>query len=209
MKHPNREQWMSFLYDESTPAERSGLQAHLQVCPDCRAQVAGWRQAGSQLDQWKLPGRRSRPFVPILLKWAAAAAIVGVVTAGGLRMVSLQNEVRQLRAEMHEGWKEKVSVVLTEAAAQAAHAGDAGTQVLIAGVVQRLEEKRLADQQALVSAMQRLSERQDLDFALLRKELETVAVYTENGLQNAQNQIAQMATSPLTAPLTSESDSHE
>lgn len=209
MKHPNREQWMAFLYDEAGAVERVELQAHLRDCPACQKQFAAWKHTGRQLDEWVVPTRGRRFAWSGVSKWAAAAAIVGVVGLGGFRMISLQNEVQQLRAEMQDTVKRQVAALATEASAEAKANVLAEAQSLVTGVAQRLEEKRLSDQQALIAAVQRLSDRQTHDYASLRQQLETVAVYAETGLQNAQDQIATMAASPMLNPLNSESDSNE
>ncbi len=41
MNHPTREEWMSYLYDELTAEEHSGLAAHLAVCPECKTRFSG------------------------------------------------------------------------------------------------------------------------------------------------------------------------
>src|SRR5207245_10403216 len=51
MKHPSTEEWMSFLYEENSPRQRTELKAHLRSCPECCVKVAEWRAGMRALDQ--------------------------------------------------------------------------------------------------------------------------------------------------------------
>ena len=103
MKHPEREEWVPFLFGEVTPEVRRELAAHLRACPDCAAEIEGWRRSLGKLDQWRLPPAPSRPLQPLApaFRWAVAAAVVllagaalGRVTAGsGLNSKTLRTEV--------------------------------------------------------------------------------------------------------------------
>jgi hypothetical protein len=200
MTHPTREEWMSFLYDELSSDERAGLQTHLDACAECRAQMNTWQSAAQQMGEWKLPPKRKSAAARILTRWAIAAAIVGLGIVGGARLVSLNSEVKQLRTEMRQELIEEVrrdlNSALTQVSEQATKSATTEAQALIAAVAQKLEEKRLTDQQAMLAALQKMNAQHAADYASMRKELETVAVFTETGLQRAQNQIATLAYSP-------------
>ena len=64
MNHPTPESWMSYLYDESTAAERADLEAHLAVCGKCGDEVAQCRRTMGLLDldeaTLALPRRHAR-----------------------------------------------------------------------------------------------------------------------------------------------------
>src|SRR6266571_4326808 len=77
MNHPKREEWTPYLFGEATPEARHKLAEHLQNCPDCVAEIAGWRRSLNTLDLWKLPRRpaRSTHGATALLKWGVAAAL--------------------------------------------------------------------------------------------------------------------------------------
>src|SRR6267154_4040961 len=78
MNHPKREEWVPYLFGEATPEARHELAEHLQNCPDCTAQIAGWRQSLNKLDRWKLPRMRTRSAqrAPAFMKWGVAAALL-------------------------------------------------------------------------------------------------------------------------------------
>jgi ATP-dependent Lon protease len=200
MTHPTREEWMSFLYDELPPDARVALQTHLDACGDCRAQMDTWQTATQQMSEWKLPPKRRRAAAQTLTRWAIAASIAGLGVIGGGRLVSLNNEVKQLRTEVHQQLIEEVrrdlNSTLAQVTEQATKSATTEAQALIAAVAQKLEEKRLTDQQATLAALQQMSAQHVTDYASMRKELETVAVFTETGLQRAQSQIATLADSP-------------
>lgn len=211
MTHPTREEWMSYLYDELAPEMRAGLQTHLDSCGECRAQMNTWQQATQQMSEWKLPRRRKSSSGTALTRWAIAAALVGFAIVGGVRVKALNDDVQQLRAEMKgsrteveaavrqqlaEQMQRELNSALAQVTEQATKASSAEAQSLMAAVAQKLEEKRLADQQTTLAALQKMSAQHVADYTSFRKELETVAVFTEAGLQSAQNQIATLAESP-------------
>jgi hypothetical protein len=196
MKHPTREEWMSFLYDETPVEERAGLRSHLEACADCRTQLKVWQGATRELDRWRLPSRRKTLRQTTFVHWAAAAAVIGLALVGAARLASLSREVKQLRADAPRISQVEFQAALAQASEQATKAANAEAQALVAAVTERLEERRLADQQAVLAALQKLNARHTEDFASLRKELETVAVFTEAGLQRTQNELANIGYSP-------------
>ncbi len=77
MNHPKPEEFVPYLYGESTPDARRHLKAHLKACAECREQVESWRRSVNRLDAWQLPRTRTpiELFGPVL-KWAAAAVLL-------------------------------------------------------------------------------------------------------------------------------------
>jgi hypothetical protein len=197
MKHPTQEEWMSYLYDELSAKPRTSLESHLAACVECRAQLQVWQGAAREMNQWRMPARRRLARPTTFLRWAAAAAVIGLVALGGVRFVALNNEVKQLRAEVgHVSQRDSDGAALAEASAAAAKSAGIEAQALISALAERMEGLRLADQQAMLAALQKLNARHTEDFASMRKELETVAVFTEAGLQRTQTQLANLAYSP-------------
>jgi hypothetical protein len=213
MTHPTREDWMSYLYDELPANARSSLRTHLDSCAECRAQVQTWQSASRSLDEFTLPRRRKVLPRTSITKWAIAAAFVAFAALGVTRLAALNSEMKQLRVELQASLKRDVESAvrlqlaekmqgdfdkaLNRISEQAAKSANAEARTLIATVAQRIEAQRLVDQQTTLAALQKLSARHTEDYAALRKELETVAVLTEAGLQRAQSQIATLAYSPL------------
>jgi len=189
---------MSYLYDELPPGTRAPLQTHLDGCDECREQVAAWRHATLQMSEWTLPRRRRVSRTGGLARWAVAAAVVALATVGSVCLVSLEKDVKQLRTDVRGQVQRELNTALAQVTEQATKSASAEAQALIAAVAQNLEEKRLADQQATLTALQKLNAQRMTDYATLRKELETVAVFSETGLQRAQNQISSLAYTPTT-----------
>jgi hypothetical protein len=188
---------MSYLYEELPAEQRAGLGSHLNDCMACQSQLKIWQGATREMDHWRSRPRRPRRQVRFV-RWAAAAAVLVFVTLGANRFVALNNEVRQLRAEVRRASSTDLNAAFAQVSEAAAKSASTETQALVAALAQRLEEQRMADQQATLTALQKLSARHTEDFAVMRKELETVAVFTEAGLQRTQNQLATLAFSPGT-----------
>lgn len=88
-----REQLIGYLYDECTPDERRRVEAHLNECHLCRAEIGGLRDVRQDLLAWDVPTHESvwRPFVAprvamhawrAVPAWAMAAAATLVFAAG-------------------------------------------------------------------------------------------------------------------------------
>lgn len=163
MKHPNREQWISYLYQECAPAEQSELAAHLKTCATCRDQFNVWRSASAALDNYKIE-RRAQPnwqTVP-WLRWSAAAAVL--LAAGisiGSTLQARANPNQALVAELR-GRIEK---------SEAEHAE---TKKFLVELTETIAENRAKDQAALLATAQQLQ--------ATRKDLETVALTAESQL---------------------------
>ena len=111
------------------------------------------------------------------MKLAAAAAIVALAIAAGVRITALNKDVKNLRAELRRESAERIAAA-TEA------------RSLIAEFTKTMETKRTEDQRVTLAALQQLSTKHAQDYSGLRKELETVAVLTEAGFRAAQSEIA-------------------
>jgi len=171
MKHPARDEWISYLYDEVAPAKKSALAEHLQQCPECQAQLGGFQQAMGALDEWTLPAHRRSSAAGTWLKWAAAAAVVlSVGFAVGRSTASGSREIAALRSEMKQ--------LVAQSTA------DANVETIrLLGELNESWKTRLQAAQL----------QHDNDYASLRKELETVAILTEASFQQARQQLVQLA----------------
>lgn len=96
---------MAYLYGESPPERKTDLQAHLHVCPACKATVQDWQATLGQLDKWEIPAlsvaaRETSAAWPAL-KWAAAALLVlGVGFGVGRFRAPPPATVEQMRAAL-------------------------------------------------------------------------------------------------------------
>ena len=89
-----RESLLAYLYDETDPAERRRVEAHLAACETCGDELAGLRRVREDLLAWDVPDHGSvwKPFTPARPLWswrdvpawtlAAAAAIIFAIGAG-------------------------------------------------------------------------------------------------------------------------------
>jgi hypothetical protein len=182
MKHPAPEQWMSWLYHESTPAEKTHLENHLRSCEACQAKLKVWRASAAALDSWvvreKRPSRLARP----TLKWAAAAAVVLALGFGLGRLSSpAAAQIDAARASMRQEMARQISTARTD------------TQQALAEIAAAYEDKRVEENQVVSDALRQLDARWGAKYASLRRELETVAVLTEDSLEDTKAQLVQLA----------------
>jgi anti-sigma factor RsiW len=226
MKHPPREEWMSFLYGESGPETRPQFEAHLRDCAECQATVAGWRKTMRELDTFKLPApskSAARPtFTPGLVKWGVAALfVVGLGFAlGAGRFYRLgQFDAQKLRAEVTDEVREKLReemqtdlrAMVASSDADATNAfrrelraafnewadrhqagAQAETERLVAGLTQLVASGRAQDRQTMLALLRSLEQQNLAAFALLKKNLETVAVVADNRLFQTETQLGQL-----------------
>jgi anti-sigma factor RsiW len=216
MKHPNRDEWVPFVFGETTPETAQSLNAHLASCAECRTQVDSWRRSLKRLDAWELPAqRRGGIFSRPLVAWAAAAAIVLGIgfglgrlappSADPKKMARLEAAIQAtLTAQIQEQVRKHVAAELGRGLGQ--------TQLVSANDLASLEARftaaRKADSAQLAKEVVSLLEaQQDEDravteailakFLALRKDLETVATVADEQLQDTQLKLAQLSTASL------------
>jgi len=203
MSHPTREEWMSYLYDESNGEHRANLAAHLAVCPECKASVATWRSTMRDLDEWRLQKllAGTHRYWP-LLRWAAAAVVVlglgfgfGRVSApasAGAEQVRavLEPSIRQqLRKEfamlLQDELERSSKATLTASGAQ--------TRELLGDFAKVADQNRADDNRLVSAAIEKLDAQRLADYTSLKRDLDTVAVYSEAGLLQTRQQLVQLA----------------
>jgi anti-sigma factor RsiW len=174
MNHPNPEQWVSYVYGETSGAARRELSAHLRDCPQCQQEIVTWKRNLNRLDAWKLP-RPARAqktlFVP-WLNWAAAAAIV--LMAGILigRATAPKVDPEKLRSAIAPEIRRQLSVEVDQLARQ---------QAARAAALSLASGRSYTDQVA-----------QQL-YALIKKDIDTVAVNTDARLRHTAQQLVRYA----------------
>lgn len=185
--HPNREQLIEFLCGETAPETKADLAHHLDDCSECRAQVESWRAVQQDLKSWRLSNRvtadrpQLKPTRPAW-HWAAAAAIL-VLAGYGLARLTQPAAADQiaLRAELTEALRSELRLEL----AAMAKAQD------------RREEKL---RETLTQTLGELEARRLADHAILRRDVETVAVRAEDELLNTRQNLARLAATATPAP---------
>ena len=206
MSHPTNEEWMSYLYDEADGIERARLSEHMRGCEECQAKVHDWQAARRNLDGWQLPARaigmRRGGLARPLLKWAAAVALFAGIGFGAGRFsapvavdpqkvrAAIEPQIRQqLRAEFARTIQEELS----KSAAATLAASREQSQRLLADYAGKIESARAEDNSAISAALDRLDSQQAEDYVSLKKQLDTVAVLTDAGLQRTENQMVELA----------------
>jgi hypothetical protein len=212
--HPNREEWMGFLYEEVGNEDQLRMAAHLQECPACQRQVAAWRGTMAGLSQWQIqapPRARRRQ---AWLSWAAAAA---VLLAAGISIgaASRRPDVASLRAAIEPSIKASIEkdiqaqwqglVEKTVAAQREQVLADVRQQIEKTAVDSEDMRKQMAelsraisinsarDHEEILTAFSEMEAQWLVAHQKLRADLETVAVSTEEGFKKAANQLVQLA----------------
>jgi len=175
MKHPSDEQWMSYLYDEVGPEARARLSAHLRGCTVCAGQIDKWQVAARDLDAWQLrpggaesaAGRGREILLRRTIQCAAAAMIL--LGAGFLfgRIALPAIDQKKLIAAIEPEVRQQLR--------------------------QEFEAKRIEDNRAVRVALEKLDAQRIADYVSLKKELDTVAVLTDAGLRDTEQQLARLA----------------
>jgi len=186
LNHPERELWMDYLYNEISRKEKAALGAHLQICAKCRGDVKNWRAAMGMLDADKSFGAAAPSSMPQpWLKWGIAAAIMLLAGFGVGRFTSPgRAEIKELRASVK-------SELRTELLAELRKEQSAQLEQFRLDA----ETRRELDKKAIYNTMGTLDSARQAEYASLRKELETVALFTQAGFQQAQQQIVTLASS--------------
>lgn len=213
MKHPTAEELVSWVYGETTPRAKRELQAHVDECAECRAQVQTWRATGEALDALPAPvtGRR---WTRAPLQWAAAAALfiaLGVAVdrfalpARGAKLrTALQAEMQEQVAAAREQIAQEFQQRHEQAIAQVAVAAEAKnaltSQKLAEDFTMALQQARAEDRADYLMALRELDRKHDAEIAALKRGIETVVALADYGFEATEQRFAQLAASTQTAP---------
>jgi len=193
MNHPKREEWVLYLYNETEPQARTEMRRHLNECGECRAQVEEWSQSVRLLDRWRLPRvpRRPQSFQPAV-NWALGLTCLALLAAGffvgrlsfGLGSKSLneaqlmEKAKQELRAEFAQALREEVSKAAGATLATSAEQ----TQAMLVDYNQSVEARLQIEKDQRVATC--LS---------LKRDVDTLAINADAGLQNTEQHLAQLA----------------
>jgi hypothetical protein len=209
MNHPKREEWMPLLCGEADSETKRRLEDHLQTCSACAAEVQGWRRTMGRLDAWKLPkARRPRVFPVQPIAWAAAAAIVigafivGRFTAPNFDAQTLRAELKsELSAEIQQGFArvaEDSSTALANLETRLASASVRNQKEMAGQFIDYIAAARAEDRKATDALWEKLQTQYNTDFVLLRRDLETLALTTDEEIENARTKLMQLASAHST-----------
>jgi hypothetical protein len=183
MNHPKHEEWVPYLFGETSWTSNRELNAHLRSCPECREEIEGWKSSLGRLNAWKLPPVRTagEMFQP-MLKWGVAAALVLGLGIGMGRLTVPKADAAAVRAAIEPVMRQEVARLMRDELAKAA-------------------SQRAEDNEAIYAAMDKLDAQRIADLLSLKKELDTVAVNTDAGLRHTEQELVQLAgyTQPASA----------
>ncbi len=222
MKHPQREEWIPYLFGEADPEAKKQLAAHLNTCPGCAEELAAWRKSLHRLDAWKVPQLQRRRFAPAfspVFNLAAAAVLVLGLGIGLGRWFSVPSDAGRLRAGLESSLKaslipelrEKVRqelageietqlaqvrsenrLALAKLKTEAADTSAADTAQALQELITMMRSARAEDQQAAAESVDAVRKQHDTDFVSLRKDLETVATQTDEGIRAARMKLLEL-----------------
>ena len=199
MEHPTYEELFMHLEGSASREAAKRMQEHLDHCPECAAELAGWRRSVKRLEGCEWPERRGATrsaWRPMALKWAAAAAVVlglgfGLGRASGPSPARLKDaivtEVRQqLRQEMRAGlWAASANQAASE------------NRRLFQEVIQALQQKQEDHHRAVLEALARLEEQHVADYLSLRHDLETAAAVADSDLEQKSRLLTRLTATVL------------
>jgi hypothetical protein len=178
MNHPKREEWVPFLYGETTPAAHRQLKAHLRECPECRAEIETWNRTVNRLEAWKMPSVSGRhDWLAPAFKWAAAAILMLATGFGIGRVMGEHAMEARMRARLEPQLHQEMARMVRQEVERAS-----GT-VLTASAEQT--ERLLAAYNTLQET--RRGEDMDRLYVAIKKQLDTVAINTQQGLVQLAN----------------------
>ncbi len=167
--HPKREDWVQYLYGEIKPDLRRQLEGHLRDCAECHEELQSWKRSLRRLDAWRLPrtSLRWEVFIPFL-KWAAAAVVVLGLGFGLGRSTARQADLEAVRARVEPEMRREFAAMLR----------------------QEIDKSAAA---TLAQAQRQAEEVGATYYALLKKDVDTVAINTDASLRQAQERLLQVA----------------
>jgi len=210
MNHPTREEWVPYVFGEATAEVRRRLSAHLESCPECRAEIEGWQRSRLRLEAWKLPKPVKRAEAPApVLRWAVAAAVVlGLGLVIGRITAPAPADVNWLRTEIAASVKSALATEFQRELAQAhsqtsnvlaalevrlAELSEIESRQLLSSFLEVFEHAREQDLQATLSVLERIEREHAAAYVALRKDLETVASMTDDELRLARSRMIELA----------------
>jgi Putative zinc-finger len=196
MKHPEREDWVPFIFGEADAGRRQQLESHLDDCAECRDEIQSWQRSLGRLDSWKLPAAEKRRATSApLVKWAAAAAVVLSIGFAIGRGTAAHVDAEKVRAAVEKDLRGQLAQIARDEAAKSA-------SLAITALSQKAESRRAADNRVIFAVLERLETQHTTDCLTLKKELDTLAINADAGLRKTEEQLVQFAgySRPLMQP---------
>jgi hypothetical protein len=221
MNHPTQNEWLLYLDGEAAPEDVHRLLQHLEQCPMCAAEVAGWKRSVQKLQRLPLPAsaqlgpdrRRDTLWAAAFLKWGLAAAIVLFVGFAFGRLSAMRTNAleQSVAAQVHEELRRELSADLLAALDPEREAKDEFQKQLRLHVesalaktaaqnarqyrdlMQVVQQQRQQDQQRLKALIMDVRDQQISDTLALRRDLETAVSAADSDLRQDSRRISQLA----------------
>jgi hypothetical protein len=196
MKHPNRDEWVPYIFGEARAADAKRLGAHLETCAECAAEVATWRRSLQALDKWEVPRPTpSRPIIAPVFRWAVAAAIV--LAAGiAIGRMTVPN-VNTIRADVERSVKAAFAEQLQQAVAQSetrlASVSEERAEELWRIFSDALGNAREEQRQMTAALLDEQRREYETRYVNLRRDLEILAQVADREIQEANLKMIQLA----------------
>lgn len=198
MKHPDPSEWMAFLYGEVTRDQRTDLDAHLAVCPDCVRRLGRWRETMGLLDAAGVPERKpSARHGWVAGRWALAAAAGVAVLFGGFALGrqgtvtegELDRRLSTLRMQLGHDLAAQRETDLREVAEASVRLTRADNHELMTEFLRQYQAAREEDRNEMRAALRRFDERHMAETARLKESLFQLASSTGTGFEQTQTQM--------------------
>ena len=219
MEHPTYEQLLAHLEGASSIKSAKQVEEHLEHCPECAAEIAGWQRTIKKLETYEWPtavepGAGSSGTV---LKWAAAAAVLMLTVGFGIGRLSQPSAARLKQAVAAEVRQQVRNELKTDLLAAVAGRDPVGVDdfqqqlrrelisslnamqtsslnpALLQDIIKPLQQKQDENQRMLLSLLYQVRQQHEADYLSLRHDLETAASVADDDLQQNRQQLSQLA----------------
>jgi len=224
MKHPTQEEWLAYLEEGEAHADSRRLTDHLQNCPDCAAELAGWQRSIRRLrnSRWPLRQRTNLRWGNALLRWSVAALVVlgigfslgrwSMPDASRLQ-ASIANQVkRQVLADLqadilaaasptgslHSDFQNRLHAALANRVDPNARPSAADSAIL-ERVISEIRAARQEDRGTLLAAINRLEQQSGAQYLSLRRDLETAVSVADDRFKQTSRRIWELSSIALAA----------